>query len=103
MDGTRTTDTTAATRAPGRRRDPGAVLAPFAEAATGLGATSLWWALPAMAAALSAGRLPGRTRPLVVAPTVLVTAASIAAVAVPGLLVLGSRFVVVVVGAALLP
>ncbi|MCC3775832.1 sensor histidine kinase [Streptomyces sp. UNOB3_S3] len=56
-----------------------------------------------MAAAFLAGRLSGRTRPLVVALTVLVTAASIAVVAVPGLLVLGSRFVVVVVGAALLP
>ncbi|MFF4159998.1 sensor histidine kinase [Streptomyces sp. NPDC001678] len=105
MDGTRTrtAETTAATRAAGRRRDPGALLAPVAVAAAGLGTTSLWWALPAMAAALSAGRLSGRTRPLVVALTVLVTAASIAVVAVPGLLVLGSRFVVVVVGAALLP
>lgn len=79
------------------------MLAPVAVAAAGLGTTSLWWTLPAMAAALSAGRLSGRTRPLVVALTVLVTAASIAVVAVPGLLVLGSRFVVVVVGAALLP
>ncbi|MFD8997962.1 sensor histidine kinase [Streptomyces abikoensis] len=103
MDGTRTTEAMTAPGTPGSRRDPGAVLAPVAVAAAGLGTTSLWWALPAMAAAFLAGRLSGRTRPLVVALTVLVTAASIAVVAVPGLLVLGSRFVVVVVGAALLP
>ncbi len=84
-------------------RDPGTVLAVVAAATTGLSATSLWWALPAMAAAFFAGHRSGRTWPMAAALSVLVVAGAIAVVAVPALLALGSRFVAMVVGAALLP
>ncbi|GHC71275.1 histidine kinase [Streptomyces cinnamoneus] len=74
-----------------------------AATAAGLSLTSLWWALPAMAAAFFAGHRSGRTWPMAAALSVLVAAGAAAVVNLPTLLGLGTRFVAMVVGAALLP
>ncbi|MEV5240829.1 histidine kinase, partial [Streptomyces cinnamoneus] len=88
---------------PAARRDPGVLLAVAAVTTAGLSLTSLWWALPAMAAAFFAGHRSGRTWPMAAALSVLVVAGAAAVVTLPTLLGLGTRFVALVVGAALLP
>ncbi|WP_372458476.1 sensor histidine kinase [Streptomyces sichuanensis] len=98
MHGTTTTESGSAAR-----RDLGVLLAVVAATATGLSLTSLWWALPAMAAAFLAGHRSGRTWPMAAALSVLVVAGAAAVVNVPTLLGLGTRFVAMVIGAALLP
>ncbi|MBZ4324173.1 sensor histidine kinase, partial [Streptomyces huiliensis] len=97
MNGTTTTDR------PPLLRDPGTVLAPAAVLAAGLGVDSLWWALPGAVCALLAGHRSGRTWPMAAALGGLVAAGAVAVLAVPALFPLGSVFVALVVGAALLP
>ncbi|MFD7405087.1 sensor histidine kinase [Streptomyces sp. NPDC059866] len=69
----------------------------------GLSMVSLWWAVPAAAAAFLAGRRPGRTRSTALALVSLVSVGVVALSVVPGWLPLGSRFVAVVVAATMLP
>ncbi|WP_171171950.1 sensor histidine kinase [Streptomyces sp. I05A-00742] len=97
MYGTTTTDI------PPLRRDPATLLAPVAALAAGLGVSSLWWALPGVAAAFLAGHRSGRTWPMAVAMGALVSAGAGAVLAVPALFPLGTPFVALVVGVALLP
>ncbi len=84
-------------------RDPGTVLAPAAVLAAGMGADSLWWALPGAVCAFLAGHRSGRTWPMAAALGGLVAAGAVAVLAVPALFPLGSVFITLVVGAALLP
>ncbi|MGI5341679.1 sensor histidine kinase [Streptomyces sp. CA-181903] len=84
-------------------RDPGTVLAPAAVLAAGMGVDSLWWALPGAVGAFLAGHRSGRTWPMAAALGGLVAAGAVAVLAVPALFPLGSVFVTLVVGAALLP
>ncbi|MER5786554.1 histidine kinase [Streptomyces mobaraensis] len=84
-------------------RDPGTVLAPAAVLAAGMGAGSLWWALPGAVCAFLAGHRSGRTWPMAAALGGLVAAGAVTVLAVPALFPLGSVFVALVVGAALLP
>ncbi|MFI9202259.1 sensor histidine kinase [Streptomyces sp. NPDC053048] len=86
-----------------KRRDPGVALALTAVVTTGLGVADPWWGLAAAAAAFFAGNRSGRTLPMMGALSVLVVAGATALVTVPALLPLGGLFVVMVVGAALLP
>ncbi|MEV4440073.1 histidine kinase [Streptomyces sp. NPDC049577] len=94
--------TTAAGR-PSLLRDPGLWLAPAAVTATGMGVGSLSWALPGIALAFLAGHRSGRTWPMGVAVCVLLATAAVAVALVPALFPLGSLFVLLVVGVALLP
>ncbi|MCX4970137.1 histidine kinase [Streptomyces sp. NBC_00654] len=64
---------------------------------------SLWWAVPAAVAAFLAGQRAGRARPTVLALVAVVAAGVVAVALVPSWLPLGSRFVAVVVVAAMLP
>lgn len=71
--------------------------------AAGLSMVSPWWALPTAVAAFLAGRRPGPTGPVVLTLVAVVSAGVVAVSVVPAWLPLGSRFVAVVVCAAMLP
>ncbi|MGW2059793.1 sensor histidine kinase [Streptomyces sp. NPDC001937] len=71
--------------------------------AAGLSVASLWWAVPTVITAFLAGRRPGRTRPTALVLVAVLAAGVVAASTVPAWLALGSRFVAVVVLAAMLP
>ncbi|MEE1736067.1 histidine kinase [Streptomyces sp. BE147] len=64
---------------------------------------SLWWVVPAAVAAFLAGQRTGRARPTALALVAVVAAGVVAVALVPSWLPLGSRFVAVVVLAAMLP
>ncbi|WP_443055506.1 sensor histidine kinase [Streptomyces sp. NBC_00690] len=81
--------------------DPASVLATTAATAAGLSVVSLWWAVPTAVAAFLAGRRPGRARPAVFALGAVLTAGMVAVSVVPEWLLLGSRFVAVVVAGML--
>ncbi|WP_245939131.1 sensor histidine kinase [Actinacidiphila glaucinigra] len=83
--------------------DPGNLLAAATTAAAGLSVVSLWWALPTVITAFLAGRQPGRIRPTALVLVAVLAAGVVAASVVPSWLGLGSRFVGVVVLAAMLP
>ncbi|MFF5967071.1 sensor histidine kinase [Streptomyces collinus] len=83
--------------------DPGNLLAAATTVAAGLSVVSLWWALPTVITAFLAGRRPGRIRPTALVLIAVLAAGVVAASVVPSWLALGSRFVVVVVLAAMLP
>ena len=81
----------------------GALLAAATTVAAGLSVVSLWWAVPTAIAAFLAGQRPGKTRPAILVLVAVVAAAVVAASVVPSWLGAGSRFVWVVVLAAMLP
>lgn len=81
--------------------DPATVLIAAAAASAGLSAVSLWWALPTAVASFLAGRRPGRARPALTALASVITAGVVAVSVVPGWLLLGSRFVAVLVAGML--
>lgn len=83
--------------------DPGNLLAAATTVAAGLSVGSLWWALPTVITAFLAGRRPGRIRPTALVLIAVLAAGVVAASMVPSWLALGSRFVGVVVLAAMLP
>lgn len=83
--------------------DPGTLLAAAMTVAAGLSVASLWWAVPTVITAFLAGRRPGRTRPTALVLVAVLAAGVVAASTVPAWLALGSRFVAVVVLAAMLP
>lgn len=83
--------------------DPGTLLAAAMTVAAGLSVVSLWWAVPTVITAFLAGRRPGRTRPTALVLVAVLAAGVVAASTVPEWLALGSRFVGVVVLAAMLP
>ncbi|MPY64596.1 sensor histidine kinase [Streptomyces spongiae] len=62
-----------------------------------------WWAVPTAVAAFLAGRRPGRAGPVVLTLVATVAVGVVAVSVVPAWLPLGSRFVAVVVFAAMLP
>ncbi|MFJ4572866.1 sensor histidine kinase [Streptomyces sp. NPDC098085] len=82
---------------------PGSLLTVAAAVCVGLSAVSMWWALPAAAAAFSAGREPGRTGPTVLVLVAVVAGGVVAVALVPSWLLMAGRFVAVVVVAAMLP
>ncbi|HWM37036.1 MAG TPA: histidine kinase [Streptomyces sp.] len=72
-------------------------------ASAALSVVSLWWAWGTAACAFIAGRGAGRGRPTAVALSAVLAAGVVAVSVVPEWVVLGGRFVVVMVCAALLP
>jgi signal transduction histidine kinase len=92
-------------RAAGLRRvfDSGNLLAAATTVAAGLSVVSLWWTVPTVIAAFLAGQRPGKIRPTVLVLVAVVAAGVVAASVVPSWLGAGSRFVAVVVLAAMLP
>ncbi|MFF2960980.1 sensor histidine kinase [Streptomyces sp. NPDC057963] len=82
---------------------PGSLLTVAAAVCVGLSAVSMWWALPATAAAFFAGREPGRTGPTVLVLVAVVAGGVVAVALVPSWLLMAGRFVAVVVVAAMLP
>ncbi|MGW8780594.1 sensor histidine kinase [Streptomyces sp. NPDC055796] len=64
---------------------------------------SLWWALPTAVCAFRAGSRPGRTRGTALALLAVVVSAVAVVAAVPAWMVWGGRFVVVLVGAGMVP
>ncbi|WSD73390.1 histidine kinase [Streptomyces sp. NBC_01591] len=82
---------------------PGSLLTVGAAVCVGLSAVSLWWALPAAAAAFFAGREPGRTGPTVLVLVAVVAGGVVAVALVPSWLLMAGRFVAVVAVAAMLP
>ncbi|MER7812852.1 histidine kinase [Streptomyces sp900116325] len=86
-----------------RMLDPGTLLATAMTVAAGLSVASLWRAVPTVITAFLAGRRPGRTRPTALVLVAVLAAGVVAASTVPAWLALGSRFVGVVVLAAMLP
>ncbi|WP_078622214.1 sensor histidine kinase [Streptomyces sp. NRRL S-244] len=84
-------------------RIPAQVLLAGAGVSAALTPVSLWWALPTAACAFRAGARPGRTRGTALALLVVVVAAVAVVAAVPTWMVWGGRFVVVLVGAGMLP
>ncbi|AWS46219.1 sensor histidine kinase [Streptosporangium sp. 'caverna'] len=97
--------TTERNRSAGEWWSPGP--APFlitaATTAAGLSVISLWWALPTAVAAFLAGLRPGRARSVTLVLVAVLAIAVVAVSVVPSWIELGSRFVAVVVGAAMLP
>ncbi|MBF9132293.1 sensor histidine kinase [Plantactinospora sp. S1510] len=83
--------------------DPGNLLAAATTVAAGLSVVSPWWAVPTVATAFLAGRRPGKIRPTVLVLVAVVAAGIVSASVVPSWLGVGSRFVGVVVLAAMLP
>ncbi|WP_443079643.1 sensor histidine kinase [Streptomyces sp. NBC_01717] len=83
--------------------DPGTLLAVATTVAAGLSVVSPWWAVPTVITAFLAGRRPGRIRPTALVLVAVLAAGVVAASTVPAWLALGSRFVGVVVLAAMLP
>ncbi|WP_370740869.1 sensor histidine kinase [Streptomyces sp. Ncost-T10-10d] len=86
-----------------RAVEPGSLLTVVAAGCVGLSAVSLWWALPAAAAAFFAGREPGRTGPTILVLVAVVAGGVVAVALVPSWLLMAGRFVAVVVMAAMLP
>ncbi|MFH8474926.1 sensor histidine kinase [Streptomyces sp. NPDC018000] len=86
-----------------RAIEPGSLLTVAAAVCVGLSAVSMWWALPAAAAAFFAGRKPGRTGPTVLALVAVVAGGVVAVALVPSWLLMAGRFVAVVAVAAMLP
>ncbi|MEV6399102.1 histidine kinase [Streptomyces sp. NPDC051907] len=86
-----------------RTVDPGSLPAAAAAVFGGLSMVSLWWAVPTAVVAFLAGRRPGRTAPTVLALVAMLAAGVVAVSVVPAWLPLGTRFVAVVVLAAMLP
>ncbi|MFF4079403.1 sensor histidine kinase [Streptomyces sp. NPDC001777] len=89
--------------AAGRAATRGGLLTVTAAACVGLSAVNPWWALPAAAAALLAGREPGRTGSALLALVVLLAGGVVAVALVPSWLLMAGRFVAVVAVAAVLP
>ncbi|MFF3392303.1 sensor histidine kinase [Streptomyces sp. NPDC002669] len=89
--------------AAGRAATRGGLLTVTAAACVGLSAVSPWWALPAAAAALLAGREPGRTGSALLALVALLAGGVVAVALVPSWLLMAGRFVAVVAVAAVLP
>jgi signal transduction histidine kinase len=83
--------------------DPGNLLAAATTVAAGLSVVSLWWALPTVITAFVAGRRPGRTRPTALVLVAVLAAGVVAVSMVPAWFAWGSRFVGVMVLAAMLP
>jgi signal transduction histidine kinase len=79
------------------------LLTAAATATATLSVVSLWWAVPTAVAAFLAGWRPARTRATAFALLAVVSAGVVAVSVVPAWMALGSRFVAVVVGAAMLP
>ncbi|WP_374778043.1 histidine kinase [Streptomyces sp. NBC_01310] len=71
--------------------------------AAGTSVASLWWGIPAAVCAFLAGRRPGRSRSTVVALAAVLAAAVVAVVLVPAWLAWASRFVGLLLVAAMLP
>ncbi|MET7493057.1 hypothetical protein [Streptomyces sp900116325] len=86
-----------------RVRDPGILLAAATTVAAGLSVVSLWWAVPTVITAFLAGRRPEGIRPTALVLVAVLAAAVVGASTVPAWLALGSRFVGLVVLAAMLP
>ncbi|MFF8918648.1 sensor histidine kinase [Streptomyces sp. NPDC015032] len=82
---------------------PGTLLTVAAAVCVGLSAVSMWWALPAAAAAFFAGREPGRTGPTVLVLVAVVAGGVVAVALVPSWLLMAGRYVAVVAMAAMLP
>ncbi|MFE5853044.1 sensor histidine kinase [Streptomyces sp. NPDC056500] len=77
------------------------MLTTTAATAASLSVVNLWWAVPTAVAAFLAGRRPGRARPAVFTLGAVLTAGMVAVSVVPEWLLLGSRFVAVVVAGML--
>jgi signal transduction histidine kinase len=86
-----------------RVSDPGTLLAAATTVAAGLSVVSLWWAVPTVITAFLAGRRRGTARAPALVLVAVVAAGVVAASVVPSWLGAGSRFVQVVVLAAMLP
>ncbi|MFJ3912783.1 sensor histidine kinase [Streptomyces vinaceus] len=84
-------------------RIPAHLLLAGAALSAALTPTSLWWALPTAVCAFLAGCRPGRTRATALALLAVVLAAVAVVAVVPAWMVWGGRFVVVLVGAGMLP
>ncbi|MGW2283811.1 sensor histidine kinase [Streptomyces phaeochromogenes] len=82
---------------------PEGLLAAGAVLTAGLSMVNLWWAVPTGVVAFLAGRRPGPTGATVLALVAILAAGVVAVSVVPAWLPLGSRFVAVVVVAAMLP
>ncbi|MFI6150067.1 sensor histidine kinase [Streptomyces sp. NPDC051109] len=84
-------------------RIPAQVLLAGAAVSAALTPINLWWALPTAVCAFRAGSRPGRTRGTALALLAVVVAAVAVLAAVPAWMVWGGRFVVVLVGAGMMP
>ncbi len=69
----------------------------------GLSMVSVWWVLPTVVAAFLAGRRPGRTGSAVLALVAVLAAGVVVFSLVPGWLPLADRFLLVFVGATMVP
>ncbi|MFD6230250.1 histidine kinase [Streptomyces sp. NPDC060232] len=74
-----------------------------AVAAVGTGAVTLWWGIPAAVCAFLAGRQPGRSRITAAALAGVLVAAAVTVLLVPAWLAWASRFVGLLLVAAMLP
>jgi signal transduction histidine kinase len=74
-----------------------------ATVAAGLSVVSLWWAVATAVAAFAAGLRPGRTRSTALVLVAVLAIGVLAVSLVPSWIQLGGRFVIVVVGAAMMP
>ncbi|MFC9248500.1 sensor histidine kinase [Streptomyces sp. NPDC057136] len=86
-----------------RLLDPGNLLAAATATTAALGVASPWWAVPTVITAFMSGRQPGRLRPAALVLAAVLTAGVVSVSLVPSWLPLGSRFVGVVVFAAMPP
>ncbi|MFD3655156.1 hypothetical protein [Streptomyces sp. NPDC058620] len=86
-----------------RLLDPGNLPAAATAAAAGLSVASPWWAVPTVITAFLSGRQPGRVRPAALVLVAFLAAGVVAVSLVPSWLPLGSRFVGVVIFAAMPP